>query len=142
MGVLRLWTDGSRAGPFDRQVLLILTLIPEDAAESQVRGGGVDGLALAGGRAVAQAVVGGAEVRAALDDAARYVRAGLVGDEAVCGRGDPRGPRHAAGVVRGRRSVVVAGPLPDVPGHVVEAEAIGREAADGGGAVPARRLQV
>src|SRR3984957_17782254 len=135
-------TDESQPGPFDMRILLVLTLIAQDAAESQVRGGGVDGLALAGGRAVAQAVVRSAEVRAALDDAARDVRAGLVGGEAVFGRGDPRVPRHTAGAVRGRRGVEVAGPFPDVPGHVVEAEGVGREAADGGGAVAARRLQV
>src|ERR1700678_2391827 len=141
-GVAGSWTDGSQPGPFDMTVLRILKLVAQDATEAEVRGGGVDCLALAGGRAVAQAVVGGAEVRSALDDAARDMRAGLVGDEAVFGRGDPRVPRHAAGVVSGRRGVVVAGPLPDVPGHVVEAEAVGREAPDGGGAVPARRLQV
>src|ERR1700721_3607370 len=88
-GGLRLRTDESRAGPFDKTVLLVLNLFAEDAAEAQVGGGGVDRLALAGGRAVAEAVVGGAQVGAALDDAARDVRAGLAGDEAAFGRGGP-----------------------------------------------------
>src|SRR5580704_9815879 len=59
-----------------------LALLPHDAAESQVRGGGIHRLALARGRPVAQAVVGGAQVRAPFDDPARYVGAGLTGNQA------------------------------------------------------------
>ena len=77
----------------------------------------VDLLRLPRGRPVAQAVVRGAQVRAALDHVAREA-AGL------------RRRRRAA---RGRRVArvgeEVAGPLPHVAGHVVEAEAVGRERA-------------
>jgi hypothetical protein len=104
-----------------------------------VRGGGVDRLALTGGGAVAEAVVGGAEVRAALDDAARYARAGLA---AVLRRGHPGVLRPAAAAGGRRGGVEVAGPLPDVAGHVVEPEAVGRVAPDRGRALLARRLQV
>ncbi len=48
----------------------------DDAAKSDVAGRGVDGLALARGGAVAQAVVGGAQVRAPLDDPTRDMGAG------------------------------------------------------------------
>ena len=82
---------------------------------------------LARRRPVAEAVVRGAEVRAALDDAARE-------------RSSPAlaaGGRAAGWSVAGCRREEVAGPLPDVAGHVVEAVAVRREAADGRRAVVA-----
>jgi len=100
---------------------------PHDAAEPDVRGGGVDSFALARGRAVAEAVVRGAQVGAALEHAARDVRPGLAGNQAGPGRGDPRVPGRAASgldVPGGLGGEVAAGPLPDVAGHVVQPEPV------------------
>ena len=55
----------------------------ENAAEADVASRGVDGLGLSCGGAVAQAVVRGAQVGAALEHPARDVRPGLAGDQAV-----------------------------------------------------------
>src|SRR5579859_5950104 len=71
-------------------------LATQDAAEPEMHGRGVDSLTLAGRRTVAQAVVGGAEVRAALDHAARDVRSWLAGHQAVLRGSDPRVPGCAA----------------------------------------------
>lgn len=115
-------------------------------------GGGVDRLALAGRRPVAQAVVRRAQVRAALDHPARDVRPRLAWHQAARRIGHPRVARHAARPVvrspvvrsRARRHCgeVVARPLPDVAGHVVQAVPVGREAPDRGRASLARRLEV
>src|SRR5207253_9886988 len=116
-----------------------------DAAEAEVRGRGVDRLALAGGRAVAQAVVRGAQVRAALDHPARDGRPRLAGDQAVGRRGDPRVAGGAAGVLNplGRAGgEVVAGPLPDIAGHVVEPEAVRGEALYRGRPAPLHDVHV
>src|SRR6266487_2430937 len=91
---------------------------------------------LPGGRPVAQAVVGCAEVRAALDHLARDVLAGLAGRVAALGAVDPRVAGDAArpGGLGGMAwRVEVAGPLPDVAGHVVQAVAVGAERPDGRG---------
>src|SRR4051794_22805252 len=78
-------------------------------------GGGVDRLALACGGSEAQAVVRRAQVRAALDDPARYP---LVGR------------RPAARLFALARREGVARPLPDVAGHVIQAVAVGWEGTD------------
>src|SRR6516165_1686779 len=72
---------------------------PENAAEAQMAGGGVDGLALTRRGPVTQAVVRGAQVGAALGDPARDVRAGLAGYQARLRGGDARIARRAAGVL-------------------------------------------
>ena len=105
-------------------------------------GGGVDRLALAGRRPVAEAVVRGAQVRAALDHAARDVRPRLAGDQAARRIGHPRIARDAAGTGGAPGGKVVARPLPDGTGHVVQAVPVGREAPDRGRAALARRLEV
>ena len=93
----------------------------------------VDHLRLARGRAIAETVVRCAEVRAALDHAPRDVLTGQTGVVAAVGRRHPGIRRDAA---RARDLVGVAGhvpvrrPLPDVPGDVVEAVAVRREAPD------------
>jgi len=111
-----------------------------------VGGRRVDRLALPGRRPVAQAVVRRAQVRAALDHAARDVRPGLARHQAGGRVGDPRVARHTASVPRSLSvplgGEVVARPLPDVAGHVEQAVPVGREAADGGRAALVRRLEV
>src|SRR4051812_29299954 len=103
-----------------------------DATETKVAGAGV-GVALAPATGhVARAVLVGAEVRPALHDA--LGGAGLGGAAAV-GRAlrvhrEVRLPRQTRVVVR---AVPVGAPLPHVAGHGVQAVAVGRERADGGG---------
>jgi hypothetical protein len=92
----------------------------------------VDHLRLAGGGAVAEAVVRRAEMRAALDHPTWDVLAGLARVVARFGRGDARVGRDAArahDLVRMARDVPVGRPLPDVPGDVVEPVPVRREAA-------------
>ena len=94
---------------------------------------------------VAEAVVRRAEVRAALDHAPRDVLAGLARVVALVGRGHARVGRDAArarDLVGVARHVPVGRPLPDVPGHVVEAVAVRREAPDRRGPLVAVELQV
>src|SRR6188472_3252309 len=55
----------------ERRRRLLLHRLPNDAAKADVARRGVDRLALAGGRAIAQAVVRRAQMRAALDHLAR-----------------------------------------------------------------------
>src|SRR4029077_12545902 len=97
-----------------------------DAAEAEGAPPGGDLLWSVGGGAVAQAVGVGAEERAALDDPPRDAELGLRGVEAAFLRRDRlRGGCAAAvrlgGVGRPTHGVPVAGPLPDVPRHVVQA---------------------
>ena len=146
--------DADVVAPDDEDVRLVghqgsslpcLAWRAHDAAEAEVRHRRVDHLRLARGRPVAQAVVGRAQVRAALDHAARDVLAGLPGVVARVRRGHARVARDAArarDLVGMPWDVPVAGPLPDVPRHVVEAVAVRREAADRGGALEAVDLQV
>lgn len=82
---------------------------PAPAAETQMAGRGVRRLTLARSRAIAQAVVGGAEVRAVLDHLARLTRPG--GRAATSSGGGREG---------------VAGP-PDIPARVEPPVAIGRK---------------
>src|SRR6201995_4422529 len=113
------------------------------AAKADVAGGGVDRLRLAGRRAIAQAVAGRAQMGATLDDPSRDVGAGPAEVVAVIRSLDLGVAGRAAAGMPGdlgagpARRVVVARPLPDVAGHVVQAVAVGREQPDGGGAAPA-----
>src|SRR5690348_1965897 len=94
-----------------------------DAAEAQMAGGGVNRLGLAGRWAVTQAVIGSAQVGSALGHPARDVRAGLTGHQACLRRRDARIARRAARVLNlpaRADDEIVAGPLPDVAGHVVQ----------------------
>jgi hypothetical protein len=97
---------------------------------------GVDHLGPTRRRPIAQTVAVRAEERAALDHLAGHPELRLARVVARFHRGPPRIPRCAAGsyvhlpFVPG--PVPVRGPLPYVPGHVVESVGIGRERADGG----------
>ena len=98
---------------------------------------GVDHLRPARRRTVAQAVGVGAQVRAALDHLApdpelRLARVVALLEVATARVG--RDAARRAGVVRVAAGPPVVGPLPDVAGHVVETEPVGREAADRRGA--------
>src|SRR5215469_4826450 len=135
-----------RWGPHARAGLAGLAAgVAEDAAEAQVAGGGVDRLGLAGRWAVTQAVVGSAQVGSALGHTARDLRAGLTGRQACLRRRDARVARRAARALNlpaPAGDEVVAGPLPDVPGHVVQPVTVGREALDRGCPLPAVGLEV
>src|SRR5687768_2804412 len=96
---------------------------PDDAAEADVAGGGVDRLGVARGRAVAAAVARRAQVRAALDDLARNADCRLAGVVAVLLAPATRVCRDAAVFQRSGlvlRRIPVGRPLPDVADHVVE----------------------
>src|SRR5918996_5356747 len=101
----------------------------------------VDGLGHAGGGAVAVAVAGGAQVRAALHDLAGD--AGRVpGIDGAVAVASPRVVDGAAGVGDLARPfavvlVPVADPLPHVAGHLEQAVAIGRERPHRGGVLVA-----
>ena len=111
------------------------------AAEPDVRRRRVVGLGRARRGPVAQAVLGGAQVRAALQHPARDARARLGGcrGEQVLARADV--DRHLAGHLV-PRGVEVRRPLPHVARDVVEPEAVGRERHDGRRADPARGTRV
>src|SRR5262249_43570024 len=96
--------------------------------------------------AIPHAVVRGAQERSALQHLARD-RDGPAVIEAVVARGAARVARHAAGRRRRRTSWMsrdepVAGPFPDVPGHVVDAVAVRWERAHRRGPLEAVRGQV
>src|SRR5207248_9377295 len=108
-----------------------------DAPEPQVAGGGVDRLALTGRWPVTQAVTGGTQMRAALDDLARQVRA-WAGRYALCWRADAGVARRAArrlACCPMTRGEVITRPLPDIADHVGKAIAVDRERPDGRGAL-------
>src|SRR5690349_16951396 len=103
--------------------------------------GGVGGLCLAGRRSVAEAVIGRAQVRPALDHKAGK----LVATPRSAGRRGSRVLRTAArlwflGGMGGREGV--RRPLPDVSRHIVEAVPVGREVVDGRSAAVAVEKQV
>ena len=118
---------------------------PDDAAEAEVRRGGVDRLRKARRGPVSAAVVWRAEVRAALDHPAgdenlglaRIVALGLARSAGIARRAT--GLDHLAGMTR---HVPVGGPLPDVADHVQQAVAVRRERVDRRGARVAVALQV
>ena len=106
----------------------------DDAAEPQVGGCRVDRLGHPGGRAVPPAVVGGAQVRAALHHPSRD-RGGVAGVDASLLRSAARVGDAAAGMGGlAVRLVPVGGPFPDVADHVDQAVAVGRVGAHGRGA--------
>src|SRR5262249_41485769 len=97
---------------------------------------------------VAQAVARSAEVRAALDHPAGDVRPRATDVVARLRCLDARVARWRAARARGRvspcaaRRVVVAGPLPDVAGHVEQPVAVRGEQSDGCRAAPSLRAGV
>src|SRR5215831_7590408 len=104
-----------------------VTPLPDDAAEADVAGGGVDGLGVARRRTVAAAVIGRAQVRAALQYLARDADVRLAAVVAAFLRRPARILRRAAGPGCGDlmlRAIPVGGPLPDVANHVVEPVAV------------------
>src|SRR5436853_5685077 len=109
------------------------TVIANDAAEPNVGGRSRHRLGLACGRSVAEAIIGRAKVRAALDDPPRDAGARAVPAVTLHGRLDARVVRHPArlgGVIGVARGEEVRRPLPDVSRHVVEAEPVCRETLD------------
>ena len=125
--------------------LMIGAPVSDDAPKSDVAGRRVDRLRMARGRAVAAAVVGRAEMRAALDHLSRNFDLGLGGVIArVLGRA-ARVLRDAARL-RGVGGVSlrepVRRPLPDVADHVVQAVAVGRKRGDRRGALEAVGAEV
>src|SRR5215469_10930497 len=104
-----------------------VTPLPDDAAKADVAGGGVDGLGVARRRAVAAAVIGSAEMRAALQDLARDADLRLAAVITAVLRRATRVLGRAAGT---RRRYLVAhpkpvgSPLPDVAYHVIQPIAV------------------
>src|SRR5688572_4467425 len=104
-----------------------------DAAEPEVAGRRIHGLWPTRGGAIALAVVGRAEIRAALDHPtwdAELGRARIVTFVPITA---PRVIRTAARGARRVLSIPVARPLPDVADQVVEPKLVRRERADGRG---------
>src|SRR4029077_7046732 len=102
---------------------------PRDASEADVAGRGVERLALPSGGSVAEAVVRRAEVGAALDHPPRdrlSRRVALLAARHSRVAWDTARFLHLVCVARREE---VGRPLPDVPGHVVEAVAVRRERA-------------
>src|SRR5215469_3945200 len=77
-----------------------VTPVPDDAAEADVAGGGIDGLGVARRRTVAAAVIGRAQVRAALEHLARDADVRLAAVVAALLRRAVRILRRAAGAYR------------------------------------------
>src|SRR5580704_19597915 len=92
--------------------------LPDDAAEAQVRGGGVDGLGHPGRGAVTAAVVRRAQVGPALHDLAGDAR-GIAPVDALLAGVNRAAGAAAGGDVGGVAGVPVRRPLPDVADHVV-----------------------
>src|SRR5262245_39021317 len=93
-----------------------------------MRGAEIDLLGLAGGWSIAGTVVGSAQVRAALDDAAWRLSGR---QRQIVQFGAARIDRC---LPRVRRAIPVGRPLPHVADHVVQAVAVRLEAADRRGA--------
>src|SRR5947209_7581659 len=101
-----------------------------DAAKADVAGRGVDGLRVACSGSVAETVIGGAEMGAPFEHLAGNPDSRKEGIEALLHGATARHDGRAAGtrfLVGMSVRVPVAGPLPDVSCHVVEAISIGRE---------------
>src|SRR5215208_644275 len=114
----------------------------EHAAEPQVGGSGVDRLSHAGGRPVAAAVVGRAQVRAPLHHPAGN-RGDITGIMAPLPLAAAWVGRRATGMGRLAVGLVpVAGPFPDVADHVVQAVAVRRVPTHRGGTGVAVQFQV
>src|SRR3546814_5650937 len=98
---------------------------------------------MARGGAIALAIIGGAQVRSALEHLAGDADGGLVRVVTLPAKAAFRIPDGAAGwfsALRARPGLrpPVLRPFPDIADHVEEAEAVGREMADRRRAVPAR----
>src|SRR5687767_12831382 len=112
-----------------RSAALDLSHRPDDAAEANVAGRGIDRLREAGGWTVAPAVVGRAEMRAPLQNLARNRNLRRVWVVADVGTRAARVHRDAArlwGVSRMSWLIPIAGPLPHVADHVMQSVAVGR----------------
>src|SRR5262245_3881613 len=90
----------TRASPNGPSLCSSLAPLPDDASESDMAHRGVDWLSVARGRPVAAAVVGGAQMRAALEDLAGDVDVALTGVVARAFRSAARVLRDAAGLGR------------------------------------------
>src|ERR1700731_2579010 len=119
--------------------------LTQDATETDMARRGVHRPGMTRGRAVAAAVIRRTEVRAALQHLTRNLDFGLAGIVARFLTTAPRIRRDAAGLVSvgfvsGR--VPVAGPLPHIADHVVDAVAVRRECCYRGGAIVPVELEV
>src|SRR6185436_10487218 len=105
-------------------------LFSHDAPEADVASGRINRLRMARGGSVAAAVVGRAQVRAALENLARDPDLRMAGIVAAALRaaarvlGDAAWLRRVGGVLC---RVPIARPLPDIADHVVEAIAVRRK---------------
>src|SRR5216683_691286 len=109
----------------------------DDAAEADMAGRGVDRLGMARRGAIAPAIVGRAQMRAALQDLPWDTHGGLARIVARLDGRTARIRRHAAGLGRvgsvlGR--IPVGRPFPDIADHVVYAVAVDRKGANRRGA--------
>src|SRR5258705_1264612 len=110
-------------------------LVSDDAPKTDMAGGGVDRLGVAGSGTIAPAVIRRAQMRAAFDDLAgnfdgrlaRIVTRGLGAAARVFRNG--AGFWHVGFMLL---RVPVGGPFPDIADHVVNAIAVGRERRDRG----------
>src|SRR5205807_7507873 len=102
--------------------------LPLDAAEADVAHARIDRLRAASCGAITQAVIVGAQERAALDDPARHAELRLARVVTAC---------LATGTAFARVGIPISGPLPHVARHVDQPIAVGREAADRHGAAVA-----
>src|SRR6516164_3529439 len=104
-------------------------LVPDDAAEADVAGGGVDGLGVARRRTITPAVIRGAQMRPALQYLPWDADVRLAAVVATLLRSAARILGRATRTGRGdlvTRAVPVRRPLPDVADHVVETVAVRR----------------
>src|SRR6516162_1800109 len=101
-------------------------LIPDDAAETDMACRRIDRLRMARRRAIAPAIIGRAEMRAAFEHLARDPDLGLAWVITVSFNAAARIGRDAAGlrcVGRMPGRIPVTRPLPDIADHVVKAVA-------------------
>src|SRR5271155_498571 len=110
--------------------LLSGALIADDAAKADMARRGVDWFGVTRGRTIAAAIVGRAQMRAALEHLARYLYLGLAG---IVARGfgpAARVLRDTAGLWRLGRMlwrIPVSGPFPNIADRVVKAVPVCRE---------------
>src|SRR5262245_23827340 len=108
--------------------------LASDASEADVTSRCIDRLRVPGGRAIAPAIVGRAQMRAALQDLAGYAAFGLARVVAQLLSATARVLGDATGFagVGGMPGIEpIGGPLPDVADHVVKAVSVRREGRDG-----------
>src|SRR5215467_11431059 len=112
-----------------------------DAAKSLVAGSGVHLLRNACRRTIAQTVVGCAQVRAALQNLARDADLRRPGIITFIFR-DSFDATRAARLRPAMLLIPIAGPLPDIAGHVVETVSVRRKTSHGRGSLIAIEKQV